>query len=100
MPVCCTDKDYRNSWLKSINQLSLEFLEILEYKKKCGAFFLFGCKHKIDKKTSYLVKASPPFLCGSLCHATCVAGAMAVPRQQGRSHLGGGAAGEMRSSTV
>lgn len=91
MPVCCTDKDYRNLWLKSVSQLSLEFVEILEYKKKPGAFFLFGCKHKIDKKTSYLLKASPPFLRGSFCHATCLAGAMAVPPWQGHGCLGWGA---------
>lgn len=82
MPVCCTDKDYRISWLKSINQLSLEFVEILDYKKKHGAFFLFGCKHKIDKKTSYLVKANPPFFHGCSCDAAHLSGAVTVPPQQ------------------
>lgn len=36
--MCCAEWPYRNLWLKSFNHASLKSAEILEYRKKDGAF--------------------------------------------------------------
>lgn len=54
-------------------------------------FSLFGCKHKVDKMTKYLIKASSMFLHGNFCSATHLAGATTVPSHQRHGCLISGA---------